>query len=87
MQPAAVLAGIRQIEAVVAEGQAATGLSFLNMDLRLNPYAPGAGTPPPELAGRDSLIESLWIVLDRIRAGRAAKSVILLGLRGSGKTV
>ncbi|MEQ1707320.1 MAG: ATP-binding protein [Terricaulis sp.] len=57
------------------------------MDPRLNPYAPGAGTPPPELAGRDGLIENVSIALDRIRAGRAAKSVILVGLRGVGKTV
>lgn len=57
------------------------------MDPRLNPYAPGAGTPPPELAGRDGLIENVSIALDRIRGGRAAKSVILVGLRGVGKTV
>lgn len=57
------------------------------MDLRLNPYAPGAGAPPPELAGRDTLIENASIALDRIRAGRAAKSLILVGLRGVGKTV
>jgi hypothetical protein len=57
------------------------------MDLRLNPYAPGAGAPPPELAGRDSLIDNASIALDRIRAGRAARSLILVGLRGVGKTV
>jgi hypothetical protein len=57
------------------------------MDPRLNPYAPGAGTPPPELAGRDDLIERAAIALDRIRSGRAARSVILYGLRGVGKTV
>ncbi|MBB3317461.1 MULTISPECIES: ATP-binding protein [unclassified Rhizobium] len=57
------------------------------MDPRLNPYAPGAGTPPPELAGRDDLIERAAIALDRIRAGRSARSVILYGLRGVGKTV
>jgi AAA ATPase domain len=57
------------------------------MDPRLNPYAPGAGTPPPELAGRDDLIERAAIALDRIRAGRAARSFILYGLRGVGKTV
>ena len=37
------------------------------MDPRLNPYAPGAGTPPPELAGRDELIERAAVALDRIR--------------------
>jgi len=57
------------------------------MDPRRNPYAPGAGTPPPELAGRDDLIERASIALDRIRAGRAARSLILHGLRGVGKTV
>jgi hypothetical protein len=57
------------------------------MDPRLNPYAPGAGTPPPELAGRDDVIERAAIALDRIRAGRAARSFILYGLRGVGKTV
>jgi hypothetical protein len=57
------------------------------MDPRKNPYAPGAGTPPPELAGRDGLIENASIALDRIRAGRSAKSLILVGLRGVGKTV
>jgi hypothetical protein len=57
------------------------------MDPRLNPYAPGAGTPPPELAGRDDLIERGAVALDRIRSGRAARSFILYGLRGVGKTV
>jgi hypothetical protein len=57
------------------------------MDPRRNPFAPGAGTPPPELAGRDALRERVAIALDRIRAGKAAESVILYGLRGVGKTV
>jgi len=57
------------------------------MDPRRNPYAPGAGAPPPELAGRDALIERAAIALDRIRAGRHDKSLILVGLRGVGKTV
>lgn len=57
------------------------------MDPRLNPYAPGAGTPPPELAGRDALIEEASIALDRIRNGLAAKSMLMVGLRGVGKTV
>jgi hypothetical protein len=60
---------------------------FRNMDARLNPYAPGAGTPPPQLAGRDEIIERAAVALDRIRAGRAARSVVLYGLRGVGKTV
>jgi hypothetical protein len=52
-----------------------------------NPYAPGAGTPPPELAGRDELLEAVSIATQRIRAGRPAKSVLMIGLRGVGKTV
>jgi hypothetical protein len=57
------------------------------MDPATNPFAPGAGTAPPELAGRDELIDSVRIGIARIRAGRAAKSVLLVGLRGVGKTV
>ena len=57
------------------------------MDPRRNPYAPGAGAPPPELAGRDSLIEAASIALDRIRNGLSAKSLLMVGLRGVGKTV
>lgn len=57
------------------------------MDPRRNPYAPGAGAPPPELAGRDAIIERAAVALDRIRVGRHAKSLILVGLRGVGKTV
>ena len=57
------------------------------MDPRDNPYAPGAGSPPPELAGRDEIIERAAVALDRIRAKRASRSLILYGLRGVGKTV
>ena len=57
------------------------------MDPRRNPYAPGAGAPPPELAGRDKLIDDAEIALDRIRNGLTAKSMLLVGLRGVGKTV
>ena len=52
-----------------------------------NPFAPGAGTRPPELAGRDELIESIHIAAERTRRLLAARSVLLLGLRGVGKTV
>ncbi len=52
-----------------------------------NPYAPGAGTPPAELAGRDELRENIRISIERIRLRRPAKSIILVGLRGVGKTV
>lgn len=57
------------------------------MDPIRNPYAPGAGTPPPELAGRDDVREKVRIALERIKIGRAAKSVMMVGLRGVGKTV
>jgi hypothetical protein len=52
-----------------------------------NPFAPGAGTPPPELAGRDELRETVRIVLERVRLGRPTKSILMVGLRGVGKTV
>lgn len=57
------------------------------MDPIKNPYAPGAGTPPPELAGRDELRETIRIALERVRAGRPTKSILMVGLRGVGKTV
>lgn len=57
------------------------------MDPRRNPFAPGAGSRPPELAGREAILESVSIALDRIRSGRHAQSSILMGLRGVGKTV
>lgn len=57
------------------------------MDPRKNPYAPGAGTPPVELAGRGELIERAAVALDRIRDRKAARSFIFYGLRGVGKTV
>ena len=57
------------------------------MDPRTNPYAPGAGTLPPELAGRDDIIEKAAIALDRFREGLPARSLLLVGLRGVGKTV
>lgn len=52
-----------------------------------NPYTPGAGTPPPELAGRDDLRERIKIAIARIRIGNPAKSILMVGLRGVGKTV
>ena len=57
------------------------------MDPIRNPYSPGAGTPPPELAGRGDIIENARIALQRIRIGRSSKSMLLVGLRGVGKTV
>jgi hypothetical protein len=57
------------------------------MDAVKNPYCPGAGTPPPELAGRDELRETVRVALERIRLGNPSKSVLMVGLRGVGKTV
>lgn len=57
------------------------------MNPRTNPYAPGAGTIPPELAGRDEIIERAAIALDRCRSGLASRGLLLVGLRGVGKTV
>lgn len=57
------------------------------MDPVTNPYAPGAGSPPPELAGRAAVREATRIALARRMIGRSSKSIILIGLRGVGKTV
>jgi hypothetical protein len=57
------------------------------MDPVRNPFAPGAGTPPPELTGRDEILEKARVTLARIRLRRSAKSLLLVGLRGVGKTV
>ena len=57
------------------------------MDRRRNPFVPGAGLQPPELAGRDHLLADASIDMDRVLDGRPAKGLILLGLRGVGKTV
>ena len=57
------------------------------MDAVKNPFAPGAGSPPPELAGRDELREAVRIAVERTRAGKSARSVLMVGLRGVGKTV
>lgn len=57
------------------------------MDPRKNPFSPGAGTPPPELAGRAAVIDAAKIALSRTKDGRHARSLVLLGLRGVGKTV
>lgn len=57
------------------------------MDQIKNPFSPGAGSPPPELVGRDNVLEQTRILLGRVRAGRPEKSLLLTGLRGVGKTV
>ncbi|MCU1629329.1 MAG: hypothetical protein JWP64_4278 [Pseudonocardia sp.] len=57
------------------------------MDPVRNPFAPGAGQRPPELAGRDKEIDAFEIVLERVARGRPERSLVLTGLRGVGKTV
>lgn len=57
------------------------------MDPYRNPFAPGAGSRPPELAGRDAILEAARISCGRAVKGRSARSIMLLGLRGTGKTV
>jgi hypothetical protein len=52
-----------------------------------NPYAPGAGQRPPELAGRDEQLHAFDVVIERIARGRPERSIVLTGLRGVGKTV
>ena len=57
------------------------------MDKINNPFSPGAGSPPPELAGRDRVIDDAKTLLARVKAKRPEKSLLLTGLRGVGKTV
>ncbi len=57
------------------------------MDPIKNPYCPGAGSPPPELVGREPILEEGRILLGRVKVKRPAKSLLLTGLRGVGKTV
>jgi hypothetical protein len=57
------------------------------MDAIKNPFSPGAGSPPPELVGREAILEKARILLGRIKERRPEKSILLTGLRGVGKTV
>ena len=57
------------------------------MDKIINPFSPGAGSPPPELAGRQGVLEQARVLLARVLAKRPEKSLLLTGLRGVGKTV
>jgi len=57
------------------------------MDPIKNPFSPGAGSPPPELVGRDPILDQARILLGRIKAKKPEKSMLLTGLRGVGKTV
>lgn len=52
-----------------------------------NPFSPGAGNQPPELAGRGELLHKVEVLLARVRAGRSEQSMFMVGLRGVGKTV
>jgi len=57
------------------------------MDPIKNPFSPGAGSPPPELVGRDPILEQARILLGRVKQKKPEKSMLLTGLRGVGKTV
>ena len=57
------------------------------MDPVKNPFSPGAGAPPPELAGRKSILSKAEIALKRLQQGKSEKSFLLIGLRGVGKTI
>lgn len=57
------------------------------MDSIRNPFSPGAGSPPPELAGREGILEQARVLFGRVQAKRPEKSLLLTGLRGVGKTV
>jgi Cdc6-like AAA superfamily ATPase len=57
------------------------------MDAIKNPFSPGAGSPPPEVVGREAILEKARILLGRIKEKRPEKNILLTGLRGVGKTV
>ena len=57
------------------------------MDPIKNPFSPGAGSPPPELVGRDPTLEQARVLLGRVKQKKSEKSMLLTGLRGVGKTV
>jgi hypothetical protein len=57
------------------------------MDRLKNPFAPGAGNRPPELAGRDEILQQALLALGRIQTGKSERSPLMVGLRGVGKTV
>lgn len=57
------------------------------MDPVRNPFASGAGSRPPELAGRDAIINDARVAIERALLGKPSRSQMFLGLRGVGKTV
>lgn len=61
--------------------------SSVVVDPNANPFNPGAGTPPPELVGRDPILQQADTILERIKRGRSERSLLFVGLRGVGKTV
>ena len=77
----------RLVELLIVCKLANKYINFPSVDPVANPFAPGAGAPPPELAGRDQLRETVRVALERVRLGLPAKSMVLVGLRGVGKTV
>ena len=52
-----------------------------------NPFEPGAGTKPPELVGRDLIIEDAEAAIAKGTRGRPIRGQVYYGLRGVGKTV
>jgi len=62
-------------------------MSVEQYDPVANPYAPGAGTPPPALVGRDEIIDGASVALHRLQATRSSQHLVITGLRGVGKTV
>lgn len=62
-------------------------MSESSYDPVANPYAPGAGTPPPALVGRDAILDTSSIALQRLRSSRTSQHQLITGLRGVGKTV
>jgi DNA-binding NtrC family response regulator len=60
---------------------------WVNMVPIKNPFSPGAGSPPPELVGRDPILEQARILLGRVKTKRPEKSMLLTGPRGVGNPV
>lgn len=82
---ATALAAVEQVASKQAVQSREKAMFFL--DPVANPYAPGAGQQPPELAGREAELRQLDVALARLAAGRPARGLVLTGLRGVGKTV
>lgn len=52
-----------------------------------NPYTPNAGAEPRYLAGREPELDAFRVLLRRLKKGYSDQSMIIVGLRGVGKTV